>query len=249
MATNVWATITPAVVNGSVMPNHWSRYWPTQAAAAERVEQRDAGDDRRQHHRQRAQRPHEPAAGERRPGPAARPAARRTAARATVAHSEHHIDSRSAVSALVGGEDRPGVAPRRLPQQPDERQGEERDRDDGQDQRRDGQALPADPAWRTATGAGRRRRRSRRAEAVLGHDLLALGAEEEVDERLVDLLVLSRSSTRGDRVLGDHVDVLGDLDPFGLVAGRGDVGDVDDPGVGLTGGDLGDDAAARSAPG
>ena len=29
MATNVWATITPAVVNGSVKPNQRSRYWPT----------------------------------------------------------------------------------------------------------------------------------------------------------------------------------------------------------------------------
>ena len=29
MATNVSARITPAVVNGSVMPNHRSRYCPT----------------------------------------------------------------------------------------------------------------------------------------------------------------------------------------------------------------------------
>ncbi len=29
MATNVWATTTPAVVNGKVMPNQRSRYWPT----------------------------------------------------------------------------------------------------------------------------------------------------------------------------------------------------------------------------
>jgi len=29
IATNVCATMTPAVENGRVMPNHWSRYWPT----------------------------------------------------------------------------------------------------------------------------------------------------------------------------------------------------------------------------
>ncbi len=28
MATNVWATTTPFVVNGSRKSNHWSRYWP-----------------------------------------------------------------------------------------------------------------------------------------------------------------------------------------------------------------------------
>ena len=68
MATKVWATTTPAVVNGSVNPNHWSRYWPDQAASSERVEQGDAGDDRGQHHRQRAQGAHQAPAGERHPG-------------------------------------------------------------------------------------------------------------------------------------------------------------------------------------
>ncbi len=29
MATKVWATTTPAVENGSVIPNHSSRYCPT----------------------------------------------------------------------------------------------------------------------------------------------------------------------------------------------------------------------------
>ena len=71
-----------------------------QAAATERVEQRDAGDDRGQDHRQGAQGAHEAAARETPPGPAATPAARRTATPPTVAHSEHHSDSRSAVSAL-----------------------------------------------------------------------------------------------------------------------------------------------------
>ena len=47
----------------------------------------------------------------------------------------------------------------------------------------------------------------------------------------------------GDRILGDDVDVLGDLDHVGVVAGGDDVGDVDDAGVGLAGGDLGDHAA------
>ena len=39
-----------------------------QSAAAERVEQRDAGDDGRQHHRERAQRPRQPPARELDPG-------------------------------------------------------------------------------------------------------------------------------------------------------------------------------------
>ena len=65
---------------------------------------------------------------------------------------------------------------------------------------------------------------------------------EEVDERLADLLVLG-GGDGGDRVLGDDVDVLGDLDHVGGVAGGDDVGDVDDAGVGLPGGHLGDHAA------
>ena len=53
IATNASATTTPAVVNGSVMPNVESSHCPTQAAAAERQQQRDAADHRRQHQRQR----------------------------------------------------------------------------------------------------------------------------------------------------------------------------------------------------
>ena len=43
------------------------------------------------------------------------------------------------------------------------------------------------------------------------------------------------SGDGGDGVLGDHVDVGGDLDHVGGVAGGDDVGDVDDAGVGLAG--------------
>ena len=46
------------------MPNHWSRYWPTKPVAAERQQQRDAADHRRQHQRQRHQRAQQPQAGE-----------------------------------------------------------------------------------------------------------------------------------------------------------------------------------------
>ena len=52
MATKVSATTAPAVVNGSAMPNAAVEPLPDQPAAAEGQQQRDAADDRRQHHRQ-----------------------------------------------------------------------------------------------------------------------------------------------------------------------------------------------------
>ena len=64
MATNVWATITPQIVNGSRNVEPPVEPLAEQAAPPEREEQGGAGDDRRQHHRQRAQGPHEAAAGE-----------------------------------------------------------------------------------------------------------------------------------------------------------------------------------------
>ena len=116
-----------------------------EAAPSQRVEQRDAGHHRRQHHRQRAERSHQPPARERDPGQQPGERHAEAAARSTVAHNEQMSDRRSAARALSDGEDRPRVAPRRLPQQADERQREERDGDDGQDEHRRAAGAPRRP--------------------------------------------------------------------------------------------------------
>ena len=54
---------------------------------------------------------------------------------------------------------------------------------------------------------------------------------------------VARLGERGDRVLGDHVHVVGDLDALDVVAGGQDVGAVDDAGVEVAGRDLGEQAA------
>ena len=64
IATNASATTTPGVVNGSVMPNHASRYWPTMPATTEGEQQRDAAHHGWQHERHGHQRAGEAAAGE-----------------------------------------------------------------------------------------------------------------------------------------------------------------------------------------
>ena len=64
MATNVSASIAPAVVNGSVTPKRLSSHCPAMPVAAEGEQQGDAADDRRQHHRQQHQGAHEVAAAE-----------------------------------------------------------------------------------------------------------------------------------------------------------------------------------------
>ena len=242
MATNVWATTTPAVVNGSVIPEPAVEVLADEAAPAERVEQRDAADDRRQHHRQRAQRPDQRRGPGTRPGPAARPAARRTATAASGGPQRAPQRQPQRGEGAVGGQDRPGVAPRRPPQQPDERQREEGDGDDGEDERRERAGAPARPGGGGRRPGGRRRRRSRRAEAVLGEDGLAVGAEEEVDERLVDLLVLARRPRvamgySATTLMSAGISTMSAASPAAM-----HVGDVDDAGVGLAGGHLGDDA-------
>ena len=243
MATNVCATITPAVVNGSVMPNHRSRYWPTQPAPA----------------RARRTGRRRPTTGgstidsvqsartSPRPGNEMRASSQASGTPksidSAVAHSEQPDRQPQRRERAVGGEDRPGVAPRRLPQQPDEGQREERDADDGQHERRRRQALPPDlPA-----AGGRRRRRRASWSRRLARSRTSPGSP---DRSVPSRKLMNASSTaafcrrldRGDRVLGDDVDVVGNGDARGLVAGGGDVGDVDDAGVGLTGRDLGDDA-------
>ena len=165
---------------------------PDQATPTEREEERDATDDRRQHHRQRAQRPHRARARGTALAPAPTPAARRTRARRAVAHSEHQIDSRSAVSTLSEREDRPRVGPRRPPQQPDERQGEERDGDRGEDEGRTGGRRPARRVARRRPGGWAPPTLTALGEPDVGEDRLSLVAEHEGDERLGRPQVLGR---------------------------------------------------------
>ena len=192
MATKVWATITPAGGERQREAEPPVEVLADQAAAAERVEERDAGDDRRQHHRQRAERRTSAPPRERRRGPAARRAARRTGSRATVAHERALQRQPQRGERAVRREDRPDVSPRRLPQQPEERQREEGDGDDGEDEGRRPGGVPRP----TRAADGRLGRTGAvtvmAAEAVLGQDRLAVRAEDEVDERLVDV---RRSST------------------------------------------------------
>ena len=221
MATKVWATITPAGRERQREAEPAVEVLADEAAAAERVEQRDAADDRAAAP-STACRALAPAPGPgTRPGPAARRAGRRRATASAVAHSEQHSDRRSAVSALSRGEDRPGVAPRRLPQQPDERQREEGDGDDGQDERRRRGGAPGRPGGGAATGRRRRRGRHGAPEAVLRQDRLPVGAEQEVDERLVDARWFVDVLTLAIGYLATTLMSSGMSTACGLVAGGG----------------------------
>ena len=109
-------------------------------------------------------------------------------------------------------------------------------------ERRDGQALLPDPAMADGDrGVGRR---------------LAHGAPKPYSARMAWPSAPMRKSMNASPTSwfwdaatvaigysATHVDVVGDLDHVGGVAGGDDVGDVDDAGVGLTGGHLGDHAA------
>ena len=68
IATNVSAMMTAAGLNGIVMPNHWSRYRPTNPVTPERQQQSYAANHRRQHQRQCDQRPQETQPRKVRPG-------------------------------------------------------------------------------------------------------------------------------------------------------------------------------------
>ena len=136
MATNVWATTTPAVVNGSgsrTTGRGTGRRSPRRPRAKNSA---TPADHRRQHHRQRAQGPHRRRDRGSDPGEQPGQRARRTRSDSAVAHSEQLIDRRSAGRTSGVAEDRPASAPRRPPQQAEERQREERDGDDGQHERR-----------------------------------------------------------------------------------------------------------------
>src|SRR5262245_41808325 len=99
MATNVWATTTPVVVNGSVNPNQRSRCWPSNPrrprAENKATPATTGGNTIDSVHKART-RP--------RPGNATRSSNHASGTpntnAATVAHNEHHNDNRNAVSAL-----------------------------------------------------------------------------------------------------------------------------------------------------
>ena len=228
IATNVWASTTPAVVNGRRMPNQRSRYWPTSPrrprAKNSATPPTTGGSTIDSVHRARttprpgkSTRASSQASGtpntQREPG---RPQRRR---RATAA-----APCRTVASVRID-HSRP---PRRPPQQADERQGEERDGD-----------APGEQRPGRATAAARRRRdpgrvvtgdaiaaRSSAAAAVIGaarrrnsaRIVLAGVAEHELDER-GGAVGVGRLGGGGDRVLGDDVDVGGDLHAVGVVPG------------------------------
>ena len=241
MATNVWATTTPVVVNGSVKPNQRSRYWPRRP--------------RRPSEKNRATPPTtggstidsvHSARTSPRPGNDTRASSQASGTPNTTdgdgrpQRAPHREPQRGA--GAVGGEDRPGVTPRHPPQQPDERQGEEGDGDAGEDEDQGRQALLPDPAVADGDrGVGRRHVHG--APKPCSARMAWPSAPVRKSMNASSTSGFSRRGDGGDRVLGDDVDVVGDLDHVGGVAGGDDVGDVDDPGVGLAGGDLGDDAA------
>ena len=116
-----------------------------ETAATERVEEGDAGDDRRQHHRERAQRSRRAPPWERRPGPAATRAGRRTGSRTTVAQIEHHSDSRSAVNELCDVRIDQTSPHGAFHSRPRNGSAKKHDRGDREDEDREREALVADP--------------------------------------------------------------------------------------------------------
>ena len=118
--------IAAQIVNGSWMSNHWYSHWPIEAAPAERVEERDAADDRRKHERQDRERAHHAAAGE----VAARdqPRDRESEEDRERGRRERAHERQTEGFARVGiAEHRADTTPRRAPQQTDQRQDEEDD--------------------------------------------------------------------------------------------------------------------------
>ena len=79
----------------------------------------------------------------------------------------------------------------------------------------------------------------RRLESEFGEDRLPVGPEDELHEGGRGLGIRC-TGQRGDRVLGNHVEVLRDVDALDGALGRQDVRDVDDPGIELTGLHLGE---------
>ena len=233
IATNVWATTTAAV------RERQPDVEPPVEVLAERGR---AGRTRRTARRRRrpaaapstacTARARRRGPGTRR-GPAATPAARRTGSRARSPTASRPIDSRSAVRTRVLGEVRSHASPHGA-RHSRPRNGSAKNAigDEREHQRRAGKALTS-PARRVGHAA---------ASAAPAH-----GARKPYSARIVWPCVAERRSRRTPArppalaaslvtTIGYsamHVDVGRDLDAFGVVAGGGDVGDVDDAGVGL----------------
>src|SRR6478609_9038358 len=213
IATKASATMTPWVVNGSVMPNHWSRYCPTTPsrpyASSSATPPTTGGRTRGSITKARST-----------PRP-------RNRARARTQASGTPTTSDRAVAAVAQKSDSRSASRTslfwRIPRSPDHgarisiaASGTSRN------------SAPA--RW---VGAG-----SRTGEPARLEDGHPLRREDVVDEGLSSGRV-RRLGQRGDRVGRRRVDVGRDLDALDLVPRRLHVGDVDDAGVDLAEGDLG----------
>ena len=96
MATNASATITPAVVNGSEMPNQSSQVLADQPAPAEHQQQRHAADHRRQHERHGHERAEHAAARAASPRASSQASGTPSSRQTTVASARAHQRQRSA---------------------------------------------------------------------------------------------------------------------------------------------------------
>src|SRR4030081_1761719 len=76
-------------------------------------------------------------------------------------------------------------------------------------------------------------------EAVAGEYGLPRAAEQEIDERVSPRWVGATLHSR-DRVHGDNILIIRDVDAVDLRTGGLDIGDIDDPGIGLAQGHLAD---------
>src|SRR6266516_7149057 len=246
-ATNASAMIAPGVVNGRVMPKRRSSHWPTSPrrpkASSSATPPTTGGSTIGRVTSARTKF---------RPGNGTRASSQAsgtpTSVEAATAPTEQTSDSRSAVNTAGS---RRSVA--RLPQgvrtsSPASGIARNATASPASATKARGARPPPAPAppvlffpavrWRRAVTARPSRGRGRQEPEALEH-LLALGGADQIHERLGVLGVLAGSDDRN-RVGGGHVLVLGDVDARDLALGCGHVGHVDDPGVGLAEGDLGD---------
>ena len=234
--TNAAATTAPAVLNVSWMPAVVQE--PAhEAAPPERGEQPDAGHDRRQHERQ----DHDGAqhGASREPRAREDPAERRAQHHRDECREERdHQGQPERRERGLGREQRPRVGPRGAHDEPQQRQdheggaGHREHRDDG------GRGAPA--RGRGHGGSLSRQPAGRKPNSPVS--LACPGPVVTYVHPLLREVRVRRPLHDRDRVGGDHVHVVGDVDR--LHAGRDlgrHVGDVHDAGVGLARGDRGDD--------
>ena len=223
---------------GDLEPEHLHRV-PEQALAAERVEQRDAADHRGQHEREQDER-----AGDRLPPElGAREDERHRHAEEDAQHGAHQRGpqaQREGGPRGLGGDQRAEAAPLDPGEHRHQRQDDERRADRGGDEHPGGQSEPRSSGrgtWRTGQAT------AWRSPAAARMPLPGL-AGDGLEEGLGGGGVLALLERR-DRVGVDGRRGLGELDALDRVARALDVGDVDQPGVGLLGGDLAEDVGDR----